>query len=245
MPRRASIMSGTSKAIVSICVLLLASLVVYYGMTPPQTSIAEHNIAQKDRPSMFGGDPHEKLAKLGFPPISAEVATKTDVPSEQIKPLGTTVQETPLEAVQETTKVSQPEEEDTTEISELVKVEVKNTPLYVVKDGETLGEIASRELGSYRMWVDIANLNGITDPSRIMPGRTLRMPNPKKKTAQVDTPTTPLAKNQHLVVEGETMSSIASDYLGDANKFYIIANANPTVDPDRLRIGDILAIPTN
>lgn len=229
-------MSGTSKAIISICVLLLASLVVYYGMTPPQTSIAEQNIVQKDRPSMFGGDPHEKLAKLGFPPISAEVATKTEVPSEQTKLMDITTEETDQET-------QYPAEEVATEISETIKVEVRSTPLYVVKDGETLGEIASRELGSYRMWVDVANLNGITDPSRIMPGRTLKMPKPKTKPAQLITTATSLAPNQHRVVEGETLSSIASDYLGDANKFYLIANTNPSIDPDRLRIGDILVIP--
>ena len=51
-------MSGTSKAVVSICVLLLASLVVYYGMAPPQQSTAQ--LVDNPRPSMFGGDAEEK-----------------------------------------------------------------------------------------------------------------------------------------------------------------------------------------
>ena len=227
-------MSGTSKAILSICVLLLASLVVYYGMTPPQSSLATP-VAAPERPSMFGGDPTDKLAKLGFPPIAADL---TPDPAESPEPVVETVAIEVIEEPAEETIVWKPEP---------IVVEELITKLYVVRDGETLGEIASRELGSFRMWVDIATLNGISDPSKIMPGRTLKMPAPRVAKAQVTTNTmsvtVPMSANQHRVTEGETLSSIAGDYYDDVNKYYLIAAANPAVDPDRLQIGDVLVIP--
>ena len=81
MPRRASLMSGTSKFVVSVCVLLLAALVVYYGITPPATTTAQQlTDVPIQRPSLFGGDAEEKLISLGFPPIAAEIVDKQPVP---------------------------------------------------------------------------------------------------------------------------------------------------------------------
>ena len=238
MPRRASTMSGTSKAIVSICVLLLASLVVYYGMTPPQSSIAEPAQAKPSKPAMFGSEGEmQKLVSLGFPPVAADLT---------------------LEPYQDesTTNVIQDEDEiekvveSAIEVHELQmqtpqKMEAKVTKLYTVREGETLGEIASRELGSFRMWVAIANLNDIADPSTIMPGRTLRMPEPKMKptTQPVSNAPEVSGQNTHRVVSGETLSSIAIDYYNEANKYSLIVAANPWIDPDRLQIGDELVIP--
>jgi nucleoid-associated protein YgaU len=39
------------------------------------------------------------------------------------------------------------------------------------------------------------------------------------------------------------MSSIAGDYYDDVNKYSVIAQANPNVDPARLQIGVLLVIP--
>jgi nucleoid-associated protein YgaU len=115
-----------------------------------------------------------------------------------------------------------------------------------VKDGETLGEIASRELGSFKMWREIASLNEIADPSRIMPGRVLRMPT--QKTVNVKEPVTlrttvRIGERIHIVIDGDTMSSIAGEYYDDVNKYGVIVNANPKVDPNRLKIGTTLTIP--
>ena len=236
MPRRASIMSGTSKAIVSICVLLLASLVVYYGMTPPQSGIAASTEVVPTRPSMFGEDGNlQKLVSLGYPPIAADITKepKTAVEVETIE-----------ESAEDTVA---PVEEIAPVIPEPMQVEEIITKLYIVRDGETLGEIASRELGSYRMWVDIANLNGISDPSAILPGRTLRMPEPIakiSKKAELAPHASMFNVHRHRVTEGETFSSIAGDYYDDVNKYYVIVEANPSVNPTRLRIGQILHIPT-
>ena len=46
----------------------------------------------------------------------------------------------------------------------------------VVQSGETLGEIALRELGTSKRAQEIATLNGITDLTKVREGRTLRLP---------------------------------------------------------------------
>ncbi|MEE2912856.1 MAG: hypothetical protein VX436_03530, partial [Planctomycetota bacterium] len=72
-------MSGTNKAILSMSVLLIASLVVYYGMTPPEPSIVVENVQdQPKRPPVFGGDPVQELVGIGIPPVA------TVIPSEPI-----------------------------------------------------------------------------------------------------------------------------------------------------------------
>ena len=237
MPRRASIMSGTSKAIISICVLLLASLVVYYGMTPPQSSVAQEPDAT--RPAMVGGDAFEKLVQLGFPPIAADLAQEETLEESivvvEIEPRVTATEEIVAETI--VVEVEQPE---------VIEIKPVVTRMYTVLEGETLGEIASRELGSFKMWREIATLNNISNPSIIMPGRTLRMPqqiNTESKQMPVTLSLELDGTTTHCVLEGETMSSIAGDYYNDVNKYYRIVQANASVDPTRLRIGTVLVIP--
>jgi len=49
---------------------------------------------------------------------------------------------------------------------------------YTVKAGDTLGEIARRELGSANKYMEIFNANRdqLTDPDKIKPGQVLKMP---------------------------------------------------------------------
>jgi nucleoid-associated protein YgaU len=184
---------------------------------------------------MFGSEGEvQKLVSLGFPPVAADL---TPQPVLEVSPPVSIddVEEVGVATV-EVTEVHIPTPQ---------KMEARETKLYTVREGETLGEIASKELGSYRMWVAIANLNGITDPSTIMPGRTLRMPQPKvePQTPTVSTAPEALRKNMHRVVSGETLSSIAIEYYKEANKYSLIVAANPWIDPDRLQIGEVLVIP--
>ena len=230
-------MSGTSKTIVSICVLLLASLVLYYGMTPPQMSDAEQ--VDFPRPTMFGGDPDEKLAQLGFPPIAVELvqeSVETPEPAPVIPPVDVVSEPVIIKP----TVLIEKQKPDPIVLKETV------VTTYTVRVGETLGEIASRELGSFRKWREIASLNGIDDPATIMPGRTLRMPTAASARKQ-KTPLKPaistVNNESHRVSEGETLSSIAGDYYDDVTKYQMIVDANPSVDPSRLRIGMVLIIP--
>jgi hypothetical protein len=47
---------------------------------------------------------------------------------------------------------------------------------YVVQGGDTLYEIARRELGSSKRAQEIADLNGLADPSKLREGQTLKIP---------------------------------------------------------------------
>lgn len=47
----------------------------------------------------------------------------------------------------------------------------------------------------------------------------------------------------HVVANGESFSSIAQNYYGDANLFGLIQKANPNVKPKGLRVGQKLIIP--
>lgn len=47
----------------------------------------------------------------------------------------------------------------------------------------------------------------------------------------------------HTVKQGETLSSIAQRYLGDANRWKEIADLNPGIKPEALKAGDVLVIP--
>lgn len=47
---------------------------------------------------------------------------------------------------------------------------------YTVKDGDTLGTIASQQLGSASRAAEIATLNGIDDPALIRKGAVLKLP---------------------------------------------------------------------
>lgn len=50
------------------------------------------------------------------------------------------------------------------------------TEEYVVKPGDTLGDIAREHLGSAQAWPRIAELNGIHDPTKLSVGTRLELP---------------------------------------------------------------------
>ncbi len=124
------------------------------------------------------------------------------------------------------------------------------TNSYTVAGGDSFYGIAKDLFGSSKHWRTIAELNPDVDPARLRVGQTLRVP------ANVDAPT-PLRRpargeervaageGVHVVQKGETLSSIAEQYLGNANLFRRIVEANSDTlpDPDRLKVGTKLRIP--
>lgn len=249
-------MTGTAKTVVSMCVLLLAALVVYYGMTPPEQSQGQLVDLPEKRPSLFGGDPVEKLSYLGFPPIATTLTPPVEsmtvdqmsFPIPVVMPITETMPMTEGMQIQIEPIVIVPEIPEQADV-EIVAVVEETYKLYTVLEGETLGEIASRELGSYRLWREIASINKISDPSRVMPGRVLRMPTrmsrlvTTKSSKPLPSGIIPAGAQTHIVTEGETLSSIAGDYYDNVNKYGVIERANPSINPNRLKIGARIIIP--
>ncbi|MEO0587716.1 MAG: LysM peptidoglycan-binding domain-containing protein [Planctomycetota bacterium] len=62
-------------------------------------------------------------------------------------------------------------------------------------------------------------------------------------TAAADPTLAPPAPTTYAVQRGDTLSSIAVRLFGDESKWVDIAQANPTIDPIRLRIGQELKLP--
>ena len=73
------------------------------------------------------------------------------------------------------------------------------------------------------------------------------LPGTSKSTRAVESKTPaqlhPPPTTEYIVKSGDTMSSIASDWFGDANKWSLIARENPNIDPARLSVGQKLRLP--
>jgi nucleoid-associated protein YgaU len=53
----------------------------------------------------------------------------------------------------------------------------------------------------------------------------------------------PHARTEYVIVSGDTFVSIAEAWLGDETRWSLIARENPTVDPQRLKIGQRIFLP--
>lgn len=131
---------------------------------------------------------------------------------------------------------------------------------HVVGAGETLTSIAAAWFGDGRHWSLIAQANPGLDPDRLGIGQRLVLP-PKSAasapaaaavrsraaaSAPGDRATPSGSARTHVVRSGETLSSIARTWFGDATRWRSIYDANRRLigtDPGRLEVGMALAIP--
>lgn len=120
------------------------------------------------------------------------------------------------------------------------------TVTHTVKHGETLWSIAQKHLGSGTRYKEIVRLNPDLPPggSFIKAGDVLRLPAP--------TPASPESSTTYTVEKGDTLSGIAQDKLGDADRYPEIAQASREItqpggahlsDPDVIDVGWTLTIP--
>jgi nucleoid-associated protein YgaU len=124
---------------------------------------------------------------------------------------------------------------------------------YAVRPGDTLSEIAQRELGSARRWKELVAANPGLDPGRLRIGQELLLPGaapegaggarsagpqPEAAAREASAPTA-----TWKVSRGESLWKIAERTLGDGGRWREIAALNPSIDPDRLRAGAVLKLP--
>jgi len=124
------------------------------------------------------------------------------------------------------------------------------TRQHLVKRGETLWSIAAAELGNGRRYPEIAALNtrllhGKGDDF-LRPGWLLTLP------AEPAPATPSSATDSYTVRQGDTLSAIARDHLGDAHAYPKIVEASRSItqpggrnltDPDVIDIGWTLKLP--
>ncbi len=87
---------------------------------------------------------------------------------------------------------------------------------------------AAMEIGDGRSTESEAAAAGVTPPETVTPPR---------KTVDL----VPVA--QYVVVEGDTLSNVASRWFGDAQKWDLIVAVNPGLDPDALQLGQTIKLP--
>ncbi|MEU0788472.1 LysM peptidoglycan-binding domain-containing protein [Amycolatopsis sp. NPDC005961] len=123
--------------------------------------------------------------------------------------------------------------------------EAAEAPPYVVVTGDTLSSIAAAELGDANRYQEIYELNhGAPQPD----GDALRAPDLLKPGWVLQLP----GSDEVTVRPGQTLSQIARDRLGDADRYQEIFDLNrdrpqpfgrPLTSPDRLYPGDVLQLP--
>ncbi len=125
---------------------------------------------------------------------------------------------------------------------------------YVIREGDTLADIAQKELGSATRWDQLVKLNPGLDPKRLKIGQTIRLTGSspavlaEPQAAPAPAAARPVASSAgrtHTVASGDTLGGIAKKYLGSITKADAIYEANRDVlkNPDTLRIGQVLRIP--
>jgi nucleoid-associated protein YgaU len=130
--------------------------------------------------------------------------------------------------------------------------------VYVVRAGDTLSEISQAVLGSARRWRELIELNPGVRPAGLRVGTRLRLPAGVSSAPAVAAGAAPAlvghtrvepllgvpaSDRTHVVAPGEVLSVIAQRELGSAGRWREIVDLNPGLDPDRLAVGTVLALP--
>ena len=114
------------------------------------------------------------------------------------------------------------------------------TPIgaYTVADGDTFWSVAKRLGVSPDA---LAAANGAVDPRRLSIGQSLAVPEGATRPAVTQVAAKPASGRTHTVADGDNFWSVARQHGVSVAS---LTQANPGVDPTRLRIGQSLALPT-
>jgi nucleoid-associated protein YgaU len=110
---------------------------------------------------------------------------------------------------------------------------------YTVQSGDSLSKIAQQQLGDANRWPEIFVLNRglISNPDHIFAGQVLTLPS--------GAPARP-APRLYVVKKGDTLTSIAQQQLGNANRIPDIVALNRSVitNPNRIFPNQVLVLPS-
>lgn len=233
-------MASAPSKLATAAVLLIALWVITYWITPAPAE-REVKISFGDAPSLVATDPSE---------------THADPPRRM------TVRE-----IFETPPARQP-----IEIPPAERVIPPTFRVYRSEAGDTFQTIAKRFYGSSEAWRIVAKANSNIDPNKFGPGTVLHLPvdpeniqgkvareDPTVEDETSDAPTVAQTDNglehaspppiptpaftEYIVQRGDTLSGISKSVYGRATLWRVIADANPSVDPDRLQPGTTLRVP--
>ena len=120
---------------------------------------------------------------------------------------------------------------------------------HTLNQNDTFESIAQEQFGDASKWDVIARANPLKDPTRLKPGQTIRVPldegnvqgvvnRPLERAAQPEYRT-------HIVRSGDTLSSIAQQYLGSSVKAAQVfeLNRDRLRDMHSLSVGQELRLP--
>lgn len=111
---------------------------------------------------------------------------------------------------------------------------------YTVRPGDTLSQIAQREVGSVRYLDAIRDLNPELRDRALHVGAVIQLPSSGGTQPGPSAPQT----RSYRVASGDSLIRIARKELGDGDLYTLIQELNPGVNPAALVIGSTLELPT-
>lgn len=112
---------------------------------------------------------------------------------------------------------------------------------YTVQSGDTLYDISNRYYGTGIYFDEIAEYNDIEDPSHIMPGDTIKLPNIVKENEELQ----PTTIQTYTVQQGDNLTTICQRIYNDGSYEIVLklAKYNGLDDPDYIKQGQVLELP--
>lgn len=121
---------------------------------------------------------------------------------------------------------------------------------YTVRRGDTIEQIAQRELGARDLAPAISRANPLLDPARLRAGQVIQIPVDPSNIQGRDVRQTPLASvavkgHEYVVKAGDTLAEISKRHYGSTAHWKLILDANRDrlKDERSIRPGQTILIP--
>jgi len=120
---------------------------------------------------------------------------------------------------------------------------------YTIQSGDTLFTVSKNFYGSIVYYDDIAEYNGIKNYDDVKEGDVIRIPNDMENEVQYDGDYVPAVESKeqtYTVVEGDNLIKICEKMYGvpSYELSLRLADYNGIDEPNLIKVGDVLTIPT-